>query len=61
MGEFTVAATQMARSWDREANIKQAEDLVRAAAGEGTQIMLPQDLFETPYLPAGGREASAAP
>ncbi len=52
MSAITVAATQMACSWDRDANIKQAEDLVRAAAGDGAQIVLLQELFETPYFPA---------
>ena len=52
MSEITVAATQMACTWDRDANIKQAEDLVRAAAGDGAQIVLLQELFETPYFPA---------
>ncbi len=46
----TVAATQMACSWDREANIANAERLVRAAAAQGAQIILIQELFETPYF-----------
>ena len=46
----TVAATQMACSWDREANIANAEKLVREAAGKGAQIILIQELFETPYF-----------
>ncbi|HDY96892.1 MAG TPA: N-carbamoylputrescine amidase [Pseudomonas sabulinigri] len=46
----TVAATQMSCSWDREANIAQAEKLVREAAGQGAQIILIQELFETPYF-----------
>ncbi|KAI3429387.1 hypothetical protein D9Q98_005482 [Chlorella vulgaris] len=45
-----VAATQMACSWDTEANVKKAEDLVRAAAADGANIILLQELFETPYF-----------
>ncbi|HTO19666.1 MAG TPA: N-carbamoylputrescine amidase [Pseudomonas sp.] len=46
----TVAATQMACSWDREANLANAERLVREAAAQGAQIILIQELFETPYF-----------
>ena len=46
----TVAATQMACSWDRAANIANAEKLVREAAAKGAQIILIQELFETPYF-----------
>ncbi|CDZ95017.1 N-carbamoylputrescine amidase [Pseudomonas saudiphocaensis] len=46
----TVAATQMACSWDRQANIAKAEQLVREAAGKGAQVILIQELFETPYF-----------
>lgn len=46
----TVAATQFACSWDREANLANAERLVREAAGRGAQIILIQELFETPYF-----------
>lgn len=50
MKEITVAATQMACSWDTEANLDEAEALVRDAAGQGAQIILLQELFETPYF-----------
>ena len=46
----TVAATQMACSWDRAANIATAEKLVRQAAAKCAQIILIQELFETPYF-----------
>ncbi|WP_220812542.1 N-carbamoylputrescine amidase [Pseudomonas paralcaligenes] len=46
----TVAATQMACSWDSAANIANAEKLVRQAAARGAQIILLQELFETPYF-----------
>ena len=49
MTAITVAATQMACHWDREANLRRAESLVRMAAGLGAQIILLQELFESPY------------
>ena len=48
--KVTVAATQMACSPDRDANLARAEDLVREAAGRGANIVLIQELFETPYF-----------
>ena len=50
MREVTVAATQMACSWDREGNLAGAEALIREAAGQGAQVVLIQELFETPYF-----------
>jgi N-carbamoylputrescine amidase len=50
MSSVTVAATQMACTWDREANVGNAEALVREAAAAGAQIILLQELFETPYF-----------
>jgi N-carbamoylputrescine amidase len=50
MRPVTVAATQMACSWDRQANIAHGEALVRQAAAKGAQIILLQELFETPYF-----------
>jgi N-carbamoylputrescine amidase len=46
----TVAATQMACQWDLRGNVDRAEQLVREAAGQGAQIILIQELFETPYF-----------
>lgn len=46
----TVAATQMACTWDTEGNIARGEKLVRQAAAEGAQIILLQELFEAPYF-----------
>jgi N-carbamoylputrescine amidase len=40
----------MACSWDRNQNIEKAEGLVREAAAKGAQIILLQELFETPYF-----------
>ena len=48
--KVTVAATQMACSWDIDDNIKRADEMVRAAAAKGAQIILVQELFETPYF-----------
>ena len=50
MREVTVAATQMTCSWDRAANLDRAETLVREAADRGAQVVLIQELFETPYF-----------
>ena len=50
MSEVTVAATQMACSRDIENNVARAERLVREAAACGAQIVLIQELFETPYF-----------
>jgi N-carbamoylputrescine amidase len=46
----TVSATQMTCSWDVDANINKAEAMVREAASKGAQIILIQELFETPYF-----------
>jgi N-carbamoylputrescine amidase len=46
----SVAAIQMACSWDARANIERAEHLVRRAAAAGAQIILLPELFETPYF-----------
>ena len=50
MRKITVAATQMSCSWDADENIQKAEDLVRLAAEDGAQIILLQELFQTPYF-----------
>jgi len=50
MSHLIVAATQMACTWDRDANIATAEQLVRAAHAKGAQLVLIQELFETPYF-----------
>ena len=47
---MTVAAIQVAMSWDSEGNIARAERLVREAATRGAQIILLPELFETPYF-----------
>lgn len=50
MRNVTVAATQMSCSWNREETLNKAEHLVREAAGKGANIILLQELFETPYF-----------
>lgn len=50
MRKVTVACTQMACSWDREANIAKAESLIREAAAKSANIIQIQELFETPYF-----------
>lgn len=45
-----VAATQMSCSSNIDENISKAESLVREAAEKGAQIILLQELFETPYF-----------
>lgn len=50
MSKITVAATQMACSWDRDANMARAEKLIREAARRGANVVLIQELFETPYF-----------
>lgn len=50
MRDVTVAATQMACSWDTPKNIANAERLIREAASQGANIILIQELFETPYF-----------
>ena len=50
MRNVTFAATQFACSWDARANIDKAKELVRRAAGLGANVVLLQELFETPYF-----------
>ncbi len=50
MRNVKVAATQMTCSGSIEENIAKADGLVREAAKKGAQIILLQELFETPYF-----------
>jgi N-carbamoylputrescine amidase len=50
MNKVKLAITQMACSWDRQENIDNAIDMVREAAAAGANIVLLQELFETPYF-----------
>jgi N-carbamoylputrescine amidase len=47
---LTVATTQMHCSWDIPGNLDRAIGLVHAAADLGAQVVLLQELFETPYF-----------
>lgn len=47
---ITVAATQMPCDWNIAGNIDRAEGLVREAAAAGADVVLLQELFETPYF-----------
>lgn len=50
MRNVKVAATQMSCSGSIDENIGKADVLVREAANKGAQIILLQELFETPYF-----------
>ena len=50
MSELVFAATQMACDWNKDGNLDRAEQAVREAADLGAQIILLQELFETPYF-----------
>src|SRR5512138_50481 len=49
----TVAATQFACTDDRVENLERAERVIRDAAGQGANVILIQELFETPYFCKG--------
>lgn len=48
--KVTVATTQFACATDRATNIQRAEAMVRRAAAAGANVILLQELFETPYF-----------
>ena len=50
MRNVTLAATQMACGRDRSESLARAESLIRRAAKEGANVILIQELFETPYF-----------
>lgn len=50
MRQLGVAVTQMACTGDRAENIRRACALVEEAASRGAQVVLLQELFETPYF-----------
>ncbi|SCC64261.1 N-carbamoylputrescine amidase [Kosakonia oryziphila] len=50
MRNVTIAATQMACTWELEKNVQNAERLVREAHRQGAQVILIQELFATPYF-----------
>ena len=50
MRNIKIAATQMPCTWNRQATLDKAAHLVRDAAQKGANIILLQELFETPYF-----------
>lgn len=50
MRQITIAITQMPCTGDRAENIRNAAALVTEAAGQGAQVVLLQELLETPYF-----------
>ncbi len=46
----TVACTQMHCTWDLAGNVSRAETMVHKAADMGANVVLLQELFETPYF-----------
>ena len=48
--KIKVAATQMSCSWEIEENISKAKILIDQAAKKGANIILLQELFQTPYF-----------
>jgi len=50
MRKVTLAAAQFACSPDRAANVAKAKDAVRRAAGQGANVVLVQELFESLYF-----------
>ena len=51
MRKVVLSATQMSCSWNLDENVNKAEKLIREAAKQGANIVLIQELFETPYFP----------
>jgi N-carbamoylputrescine amidase len=50
MRTVSLAAIQFSCTWNRDENVATAERLVRKAAGEGANVVLIPELFETPYF-----------
>ena len=48
--KVTVAATQMTCSWEIEENITKAKKIINDAANKGANVILLQELFQTPYF-----------
>ena len=57
MATVTVAALQTSLTDDVDTNVARVEALVREAAGQGAQIILPSELFEGEYFCRGQAEA----
>ena len=50
MRNVKISATQMPCTWNRQATLDKADHLVREADKKGANIILLQELFETPYF-----------
>ena len=48
--KVTVAATQMSCSWEIDENLDKAKKIIIDAAEQGANIILLQELFQTPYF-----------
>ena len=48
--KIKVAATQMSCDWEIEKNVKKSINLIEKAAEKGANIILLQELFQTPYF-----------
>ena len=48
--KIKVAATQMSCDWEIDNNIKKSIHLIEKAAQQGANIVLLQELFQTPYF-----------
>lgn len=55
--DITVAAIQLALNADEQSNIDAVSDNIAAAANKGAQIILPPELFSSPYFCAEEDEA----
>jgi N-carbamoylputrescine amidase len=51
MTTLSLAVLQSAFGPDEAANVETVERLIRAAAAQGAQVILPPELFEGPYFP----------
>ncbi len=48
---LTVAAIQTHHTWDAADNVERIYAMAEEAAGQGAQLILPSELFESPYFP----------
>ena len=48
--KIKVAATQMSCSWELDENIEKAKKIIYSAAADGANIILLQELFQSPYF-----------
>ena len=48
--KIKVAATQMTCSWELDENIEKAKKIINSAAADGANIILLQELFQSPYF-----------